>query len=626
MSPTENSTSTHTWWKDAVIYQVYPRSFADSNGDGMGDLNGVRSRIPYLKNLGVDAVWLSPFYTSPQNDAGYDVADYRNVDERFGTLADFDTMLATAHETGLKVIVDLVPNHTSDQHVWFQEALASEPGSAARERYIFRDGKGKNGDEAPNDWQSVFGGDAWTRVTEVAGPNAGKPGQWYLHLFDTTQPDLNWDNPEVRAEMESVLEFWLDRGVDGFRVDVAHGLIKDPALPNFRDKVAMVAGEEHDAAASSAQDASVPADSAVAENRHFSTVNEDVSDLVSGDAVDDSGNMKTGSPYFDQEGVHQVYREWHKVLDKYEGDRMMVAEAWVEPMERIFRYVREDEMQQAFNFGFLLAGWDAQRIFDNVDETIKEAAVVQAPATWVLSNHDTVRHSSRFGLSDPTTYPKGIAAEDEQPDEKLGWARGRAAAMIMLALPGSSYVYQGDELSLPEHTTLEHELRQDPSFFRTKGEERGRDGCRIPMPWDSTRPGFGFDVVATANADLEAEGGAPAEAAASYSPWLPQPESYRHYAADQQVGVEGSTFELYRELIELRRAEGLGMGTLEWAEINEPEKGILAFTNGPITVLANTSSAPVDLPEGYAVKFASQDEAVYEGQLAADSAVWLEQA
>ncbi|GAA2544610.1 alpha-glucosidase [Neomicrococcus aestuarii] len=613
MSPTENSTSTHTWWKDAVIYQVYPRSFADSNGDGMGDLNGVRSRIPYLKNLGVDAVWLSPFYTSPQNDAGYDVADYRNVDERFGTLADFDTMLATAHEAGLKVIVDLVPNHTSDQHVWFQEALASEPGSVARERYIFRDGKGENGDEAPNDWQSVFGGDAWTRVTEVAGPNAGKPGQWYLHLFDTTQPDLNWDNTEVRAEMESVLEFWLDRGVDGFRVDVAHGLIKHPELPDYRDKVSMVAGEEHDDAA-----ANVAPDSGTAESRHFELVDEEITDLVSGESVDTSGNMMTGSPYFDQEGVHQVYREWNEVLAKYDGDRMMVAEAWVEPMSRIFRYVRSDEMQQAFNFGFLLAGWDAQRIFANVDETLREAAVVQAPATWVLSNHDTVRHSSRFGLSDPTTYPKGIAAEDEQPDERLGWLRGRAAAMIMLALPGSSYVYQGDELSLPEHTTLPHEFRQDPSFFRTNGEERGRDGCRIPMPWDSTQPGFGFDVAATASE-------APADAASSYSPWLPQPESYRNYAADRQVGVEGSTFELYRALLAARRERGLGTGELAWAEFNAPEHGILAFTNGTVTLLANTSSTPVDLPEGLSVLFASHDEAVFEGQLAADSAVWLEQ-
>lgn len=616
MSPTENSTSTHTWWKDAVIYQVYPRSFADSNGDGMGDLNGVRSRVPYLKNLGVDAVWLSPFYTSPQNDAGYDVADYRNVDERFGTLADFDAMLATAHDAGLKVIVDLVPNHTSDQHVWFQEALNSEPGSAARERYMFRDGQGENGDEAPNDWQSVFGGDAWTRVTEVAGPNAGKPGQWYLHLFDTTQPDLNWDNPEVRAEMESVLEFWLDRGVDGFRVDVAHGLIKDPALPNFREKVAMVAGEEHtDLATDMVSDTALDA--------------AESAEATSGSDADDT-TMKSGSPYFDQEGVHQVYREWHKVLEKYDGDRMMVAEAWVEPMSRIFRYVRSDEMQQAFNFGFLLAGWDAQRMFENVDETLREASVVGAPSTWVLSNHDTVRHTSRFGLSDPTSYPKGISAEDEQPNERLGWLRGRAAAMIMFALPGSAYVYQGDELSLPEHTTLPNELRQDPSFFRTHGEERGRDGCRIPMPWDSTQPGYGFDVAATAQAEIAegatTEGKAPAGAASSYSPWLPQPESYRNYAADQQVGVDGSTFELYRELLAARRGAGLGAGALEWAEINEPEKGILAFTNGSVTVLANTSSAPVDLPEGYAVKFASQDEAVYEGQLAADSAVWLEQA
>lgn len=552
------------WWQDAVIYQVYPRSFADANGDGMGDLRGVTSKLQYLKDLGVGAVWLSPFYTSPQADAGYDVADYRNVDPMFGDLADFDEMLTNAHALDMRIIVDLVPNHSSDEHEWFVQALAAAPGSRERERYMFRDGKGEHGEIPPNNWISVFGGEAWTRVTEADG----NPGQWYLHIFDTKQPDLNWENPEVQEEMEDVLRFWLDRGVDGFRVDVAHGMVKAEGLPDWDAKVAMVAGNE--------------------------TV---------------EGNMApSGSaapPYFDQEGVHAIYERWNKVLAAYDGDRMLVAEAWVEPMSRIFRYVREGEMQQAFNFGFLLAGWDAQRMMDNVVETLAEASVVSAPPTWVLSNHDTVRHSTRYGLSDPTTFPKGIDATDEQPDEALGWARGRAAAMVMFGLPGSAYIYQGDELSLPEHTTLPNELRQDPSFFRTNGVERGRDGCRVPMPWVSGAPGNGFG---------------PATAS---EPWLPQPESYSRYAADRQVGMEGSTYELYKLVLGLRTEHELGHGKLVWSELNDADRGLLAFTNREMLVLANLGDTPVGVPSGYRVAAASQTEAIQEGLLTPNSALWL---
>ncbi|MFB0835935.1 glycoside hydrolase family 13 protein [Arthrobacter halodurans] len=572
---------TAPWWQDAVIYQVYPRSFADADGDGMGDLRGVAAKLPYLERLGVDALWLSPFYTSPQADAGYDVADYRDVDPLFGSLGDFDAMLAAAHGRGIKIIVDLVPNHTSDEHVWFGEALAAAPGSPERARYIFRDGSGADGEEPPNNWQSIFGGPAWTRVTEPDGT----PGQWYLHLFDTKQPDLDWENPEVREEMKDVLRFWLDRGVDGFRVDVAHGMVKAEGLPDWSAKVAMVAGNEPAGTAGARDDVLITEPS-------LDLPEEDVSAAT--------------PPYFDQEGVHAIYEEWNAVLSEYDGDRMMVAEAWVEPMSRIFRYVRRGEMQQAFNFGFLLAGWDAERIADNVAETLAEAAVVDAPPTWVLSNHDTVRHSTRYGLSDPTTFPKGISAEDEQPDERLGWARGRAAAMVMLALPGSAYVYQGDELSLPEHTTLPAEARQDPSFFRTGGEERGRDGCRVPMPWVADAPGNGF-----------AEG---TEAAA---PWLPQPDSYATYAADRQVGVPGSTYELYRELLGIRAERGLGHGILAWSAEHAPAHGLLGYANGELLVLANMGVAPVELPGDHRVVVASQDEAVFEGQLAADSAVWM---
>ncbi|GAA3709844.1 glycoside hydrolase family 13 protein [Zhihengliuella alba] len=589
------------WWADAVIYQVYPRSFADSSRDGMGDLGGVTEHLPYLRRLGVDAVWLSPFYKSPQADAGYDVADYRDVDPLFGTLEDFDRMLEEAHGLGLRIIVDLVPNHTSDEHVWFQEALAAGPGSPERDRYIFRDGKGEGGNEPPNNWQSVFGGAAWTRVED----DGGAPGQWYLHLFDSKQPDLNWGNADVRAEMEDVLRFWLDRGVDGFRVDVAHGMVKAEGLPDWSSKVAMVGGgDDAPAAEEASRDEEIEATEKPvdlpAEDQGVPRVPEK-NMTPSGDAA---------PPYFDQEGVHEIYRSWHRVLSEYDGDRMMVAEAWVEPMSRLFRYVRSDEMQQAFNFGFLLAGWNARNVLENVTETLAEAAAVEAPPTWVLSNHDMVRHTSRFGLSDPTSFPKGISAEDEQPDEELGLARGRAAAMVMLALPGSAYVYQGDELGLPEHTTLPAEVRQDPSFFRTDGAERGRDGCRVPLPWIADAPAYGFSGP---------EGGE--------DPWLPQPESFARYAADQQVDVPGSTLELYRELISVRADRGLGTGSLGWHELNAPDAGILAYTNGGIVVVANMGGEPIDLPVGEPLLLVSSPDAVVESEgvnrLSPDAAVWL---
>ncbi|MBT1003397.1 glycoside hydrolase family 13 protein [Paenarthrobacter sp. DKR-5] len=550
----------------------------------MGDLKGVTGRLPYLAKLGVDAIWLSPFYRSPQADAGYDVADYRDVDPLFGTLADFDEMLQKAHAAGLKVIVDLVPNHTSDEHVWFQEALAAAPGSAARARYMFREGKGEDGSLPPNNWQSIFGGPAWTRVPD---------GQWYLHLFDTKQPDLNWENEEVWAEMRSVLRFWLDRGVDGFRVDVAHGLVKDPALPDWTGQAAMVEGQDAAPHAATAEAANAPEALPSQEAGH-----------VSKPALDPP------SPFFDQDGVHEVYRDWHKVLAEYGPDRMMVAEAWVEPAERLVRYIRPDEMQQAFNFDFLLAGWDARQMAKVIADSLEASASVGAPTTWVLSNHDTVRHPSRFGLADPTTFPKGIALEDEQPDEALGLARARAATLVALALPGSAYVYQGEELGLPEHTTLDAEFRQDPTFFRTKGVERGRDGCRVPLPWISEAPQFGFS-------------GPTADAPAA---WLPQPESYRRLAADVQEGVAGSTLELYRTAIAARREHALGTGSLSWPELNDPDAGLLAFSNGQVLVLANMGRDRAALPDGYDVLVASSPEAVQDGSLTPNSAVWLVQA
>ncbi|MBX7444026.1 MULTISPECIES: glycoside hydrolase family 13 protein [unclassified Arthrobacter] len=564
------------WWADAVVYQIYPRSFADGNGDGMGDLRGVMDRLPYLEQLGVDAIWLSPFYQSPQADGGYDVADYRQVDLLFGSLADFDAMLQDAHRRGMKVIVDLVPNHTSDEHAWFQAALGALPGSPERDRYIFREGRDEvsgsgDGKRAPNNWKSVFGGPAWSRVTEADG----SPGQWYLHLFDTRQPDLNWENPDVQEEMRAVLRFWLDRGADGFRVDVAHGLVKEAGLPDWEGVAAMVEGT-----AGPRPDGHLPGD---APGAH--TDAEEPHRAVS--------PMYPPSPFFDQDGVHDIYRDWHRVLDEYGGDRMMVAEAWVEPAERLARYVRPDEMQQAFNFDFLLAGWDAERMSEAIEASLAAAASVGAPSTWVLSNHDTVRHASRFGLKDPTTFPKGIAADDEQPDAALGLARARAATLVALALPGSAYIYQGEELGLPEHTTLPAEARQDPTFFRTRGAETGRDGCRVPLPWAEGQPGFGFSIT---------HGGPAAE------PWLPQPESFGPLAADQQDGEEGSTLELYRAAIRFRSARRLGLGSLEWTDEHAPDSGLLAFRNGDVLVVANMGFASAPVPEGYSVALSSGPE------------------
>ncbi|SEI85239.1 alpha-glucosidase [Azotobacter beijerinckii] len=534
------------WARHSVIYQIYPRSFADGDGNGMGDLAGVVSRLPYLDKLGVDALWLSPFYKSPQADAGYDVADYRVVDPMFGSNADFERLLKEAHARGMKVIVDLVPNHTSDEHAWFQAALKSPPGSPERARYVFRDGQGENGELPPNNWPSVFGKAAWDRV----------PGekQWYLHLFDSKQPDLNWDNPQVRAEFEQVLRFWLERGVDGFRVDVAHGLIKAKGLPDLP----------------------------VEEGR------ENAGALV--------------GPMWDQDGVHEIYHNWRKVLDEYPGKRVLVAEAWVTPRERLTHYIRADEMNQAFNFDYLMTQWNAGAFKEVIDSSMALTATVGAPTTWVTSNHDTVRAPSRYGLKELGKHAlpgNGIGPATAQPDEALGLRRARALAMLTLALPGSTYLYQGEELGLPEHTTMAGQYRQDPMFLRTQGEEVGRDGCRVPLPWKAGAPSFGFGP--------------------SDKTWLPQPESYARYAVDRQEGAADSTLNLYRQILALRHAHALGNGQLQWIDAG---KDVLAFDNGDLRVVINMGEQAAALPAGSQVLLSS--EALPEpGQLPGNTAVWL---
>lgn len=536
------------WWRTAVIYQVYPRSFADSDGDGVGDLRGVTSRLDSLAELGVDAVWLSPFMTSPQRDAGYDVADYCDVDPIFGTLADFDALLAAAHDRGLRIVVDLVPNHSSSEHAWFQEALAAGPGSPERDRYVFRAGKGVDGELPPNNWLSVFGGPAWTRITEADGA----PGPWYLHIFDSSQPDFDWSNPWVHERFREVLRFWLDRGVDGFRVDVAHGLVKAEGLPDYSPDP----------------------------------------DLAS------MGGDEELAPYWGQEGVHEVYREWRKVLDGYDGDRVLIGEAWVMPLSRMAQWVRDDEMHQTFNFGYLQTRWDAVALRTIVDESLAAFGGVGAPSTWVLSNHDVIRHTSRLALVPPPPQGEGIGPRTSpKPDEVVGLRRGRAATAFMLALPGSAYLYQGEELGLPEVLDLPDAARQDPTFRRTGGRNYGRDGCRVPIPWEADAPAAGFSPTGLS--------------------WLPQPPGWGAYARDAQRGTPGSTLEFYREALAVRSAYGLGAGTIEWLPSDED---VLALRNAGVVVVANAGATPVPLPAGEVVLASGP---IADGMLPGDTTVWL---
>jgi len=526
------------WWRTAVIYQIYPRSFADANGDGMGDLIGITNRLPALRALGIDAIWLSPFYTSPQNDAGYDVADYCDVDPLFGTLDDFDTLQHTAHELGIRVIVDLVPNHSSSEHPWFKAALAAAEGSEERAHYIFRDGQGEHGDLPPNNWDSVFGGNAWTRVTNPDGT----PGQWYLHLFDTTQPDFDWDNEWVKAQFRDVLRFWLDRGADGFRVDVAHGMIKATGLPDYTPPVAGGGG-----APASALEPGISAETPLT------------------------------APYWAQDGVHEIYRDWHQVLAAYPGDRVLAAEAWVDPLSQMAKWVRPDEMHQAFNFAYLETPWNAPQLKSVIDESLEAFGNVGAPSTWVLSNHDVVRHASRLALNHENLQGHGIGpTTPDLPDSVIGLHRARAASALMLALPGSSYLYQGEELGLPEVIHLPDSAREDPTWFRTNGERYGRDGCRVPLPWEAAAPSYGFGPSAES--------------------WLPQPDEWAGLARDAQVGVAGSTLELYTLALGLRREHALGLGSVEWLDGHADE--IVALRNGAVTVVANTGAASVPLPAG----------------------------
>ncbi|QHT56204.1 glycoside hydrolase family 13 protein [Cellulomonas sp. H30R-01] len=530
-----------TWWRQAVVYQIYPRSFADSNGDGIGDLPGITAKVPYLRELGVDAVWLSPFYPSALADGGYDVDDYRDVDPRIGTLAQFDEMRAALHAAGIRVVVDIVPNHTSNRHVWFQEALASPPGSRARERYVFRRGLGEHGELPPSDWTSTFGGPAWHPVGD---------GDWYLHLFAPEQPDLNWADDEVRQEFLTTLRFWADRGVDGFRIDVAHALAKDMAepLPSQADLDADIWGGAH--------------------------------------------------PLEDRDEVHDIYREWRRLFDEYDPPRTAVAEAWV-PAHRRSRYASPEGLGQAFNFDLLEASWDAASFASIIDKNLELARESGASSTWVLSNHDVVRHATRYALPAGTDLAAWLLTDgtDPRPDEERGRRRARAATLLTLALPGSAYLYQGEELGLPEVADLPADVLQDPTFFRSRGEQKGRDGCRVPLPWASHGPTLGFG-------DERAH--------------LPVPASFERFAVDRQEGDADSTLAFYRRALAARRRLQ-GAETLTW--LPDVPASVVAFVRpGGWASVTNFGTTSVPMPAGQVVVSSSPLDG---DRVPGETTVWL---
>ena len=528
------------WWKEAVIYQIYPRSFFDTNGDGEGDLPGITSKLEYVQRLGVDAIWLSPFYTSPNKDGGYDVADPRDVDPRFGNLADAKNLINRAHELNLRVLADIVPNHFSDQHEWFQEALLAGRGSPERARFHFYDANPDG--TPPNNWISLFGGPSWTQVPD---------GQYYLHLFDSSQPDLNWDNADVKEDFEKTLRFWLDLGVDGFRIDVAHGLVKEDILKNHHDPQGL----------SNALRLDYPME------------------------PDERNELLLSVPYFDRQGVHEIYRGWRKIFDSY-GDReiMAVAEAWVHPPVNATKYVRADELHQVFNFDLLTAPFEAAHLFEVINRSIELNATVHALPTWALSNHDSPRVASRLG---------------DEPS--------RALALFVLALPGSNYIYAGQELGLPDGELSDSD-RQDPSFVRSGGLVKGRDGARVPLPWSGDATPFGFTTG---------------------TPWLPLSQSWRQYTVENQEKDAESILNLFRRALSIRRDTLLGSQTIQWLEspIHGAKSGsILAYKRGPVTVVMNVSDHAHEieiLGDIVLASFSENQENSAKRLIPARSCIWI---
>ncbi|HEX4256126.1 MAG TPA: alpha-amylase family glycosyl hydrolase [Streptosporangiaceae bacterium] len=536
------------WWRDAVIYQVYVRSFAAGPGaaasSGVGNLAGVRSRLSYLADLGVDAIWFNPWYPSPMADAGYDVADYRAIDPMFGTLDEAEKLIAEAHDLGIRIILDIVPNHGSDVQPWFTAALAAPPGAPERDRFIFRPGRGQHGELPPNNWTSEFGGPAWTRVS---GPD-GQPGEWYLHLFTPEQPDFNWGNADVQAEFEDVLQFWFERGVDGFRIDSAVLLAKDPAMADF-------------------------------------------------DPDDPGAGVH---PFVDRDEVHDVYRAWRRIADSYPGDRVLIGEVWLPDVERTTRYLRPGELQTVFNFDFLRCPWDGAVLRSVIDATLASHAEVDAPATWVLSNHDVIRDVTRYGRAD-TSFDRPGHRIGEPTDLVLGTRRARAAALLTLSLPGTAYVYQGEELGLWEVEDLPDQDRQDPMWQRSGHVNLGRDGCRVPLPWSGDQPPFGFQ-------DGESR------------TWLPQPPGWAGLTVETENADPASMLSLYRHALQVRHAE-LAFTTDAFTWLAAPPDVLCYRRGADVTVMINVSGEPAELPPHEAILAASHP--IRGDVLPPGTGVWL---
>ena len=536
--------SAESWWRSGVIYQIYVRSFADDNGDGIGDIAGIRSRLDYLHRLGIDAIWVTPWYSSPLADGGYDIADYRAIDPNFGDLSEAESLISEALGMGIRTIIDVVPNHVSYRHPWFEEALASPAGSPQRSRFWFHPGKGESGEEIPTRWVSSFAGETWTRTVT----DAGEPGEWYLHLFTPQQPDLNWSHPQVRSEHEDVLRFWFDRGVAGIRIDSAALLVKDPELPEVTDDPTL--------------------------GHH---------------------------PYTDRDELHDIYRSWRRIADSYQPPRILVGEIWLDDAERFSAYLRPDEMHTAFNFDFMSQPWDAARLRASIKSTLDAHRIVGAPATWVLSNHDVTRPVTRYGREDSsflfTAKRFGIAT-----DLSRGRRRARAAALLTGALPGTLYIYQGDELGLPEVEDLPLGAIQDPMHFRSGGVDPGRDGCRVPLPWSGSEPPFGFS------------------SGAEVKTWLPQPLSWGELTVDHQEEDVRSFLSLYRTMLDLRRSlPALAVTDLDWLS---DDTTVIAFRRGDrFACVVNLGAEPIELPIHDEVLLAS--DVIDDGMLAPDVAVWL---
>ena len=563
------------WWRSAVVYQVYPRSFADGNGDGIGDLQGIISRLDYLQSLSVDAIWMSPCFRSPQRDHGYDVSDYFDIDPMFGTLDDLDRLVVEARRRNIKIVLDIVPNHCSSDHAWFRAAIAAGRGTVEREHFHFRDGSGPNGDEPPNNWLSLFGGPAWTRITEPDG----SPGQWYLHVFDAGQPDFNWEHPDVQQHFDDVLTFWLDRGVEGFRVDAVTVVGKTPGLPE-----------------GPTPPPGLPASHAAAMNQHFQR--HDI--------------------------ARHYWARWRRTLDRYQAahpgrEPFTICEAYIPRKPKILLdYVAPDQFHQAFAFDLMLSPWVPSQLKTFVDRYVTEIMSEGGALAWTLNNHDTHRSVTRYGRADAASAESwtgnNLVYTNTPVDELLGERRSRAMAVFTAGLPGAFFLYQGEELGLPEVLDIPDDRRQDPIFHRTQGNEKGRDGCRVPLPWNrDSANNFGFSTATT-----------------NHDSWLPQPSSWGERSVEVFDDDPASITNMYRALLAARRhvaTAGQPPIDFEWLDFEWLDLGhddVLGYRHGHTVIAFNMSDDPRTLDVSGQVRVESAPNAWRDSVISPNSAVWLE--